>query len=118
MTQIGHNGRRGRKNNSRTRRAIRYQLVVCASRREDPRELYDETNNAILFRARIPRSFRRQAELNWRDYQEECAYVGGYENRHKNSPIDPSYIHPKKITKIRFCGYWQVVSEPREVARL
>lgn len=84
---------------SRAERAVRRRLVEAAGRRESPYEFYNlrDAKTAIEWGIRLPRSTRRQAEFNWRD---------------------PNYVHPKKIVKVRFCGYWQVFSKPREVARL
>lgn len=93
---------------SRAERAVRRRLVEAAGRRESPDEFYNlrDAKNAIEWRIRLPRSFRRKAE--------ECAYVGGRKNRNKNNPIDPTYVHPKKIVKVRLCGYWQILAEPKE----
>lgn len=72
-------------------------LVVASSRRLDMHEHWVETNDAVLFEVRIPRSLRSQAAANWRDYQEECALEVGQVLAPAKPALDPDYVHPKKI---------------------
>lgn len=74
-------------------------LVVASSRRLDASWLWVQTNEAVMFEVRIPRSLRSQAATNWRDYLDDCAFAIGLGIFKRKPALDTNYVHPRKIRK-------------------